>query len=136
MAERTLNDPLSGSEIKAILLQEIEKRLDGDTTLENDVAYAGFTAKFDIRITFLRSLTRPTEIWGGAELQTTVPGDQTETIAVTDSHTSAESPDVERQDHDLPIPVLMNTPSGMERRSVHIEQGEKRRGRPPKMSKL
>jgi hypothetical protein len=122
MPESTLNEALSGSEIKEIILQEIEKRLNGDTTLANDLAYAGFSVQFDIKINFLRSLTKPTQVWGigGSFEQPITPADVESTAAVVDSHTSALSPDIERQSHDLPIPVMMQTPSGMERKKVHI----------------
>lgn len=135
MSEKTLNEALSGSEIKEIILQEIGKRLDGDTTLENDLAYAGFFTRFEINVTFLRSLTKPTMVWGGAVqgmvLGTDVPeGTEVNRIAITDTHTSAESPDIERQNHDLAIPVMVQTPSGMERKKVHVGRGP---GRPPKV---
>lgn len=124
MAEKTLNEPLSGSEIKEIILEEIKKRLDGDSTLIDDLAYAGFTARFDIKISFLRSIIKPTEIWGAAERK---PGSETETepaepASISGSHTSNPSPDVERQNHDLPIPVQVQTPSGFERKKVYIEK--------------
>ena len=133
MSERTLNEALSGAEIKEIILQEIGKRLDGDTTLENDLAYAGFTAQFNIKIAYTRSLTKPTEIWGSTEQKpapSEIPdGIEHKEIEIHDSHSSAESPDVERQNHDLPIPVMLQTPSGMERKKVHIGRGP---GRPRK----
>ena len=66
MAERTLNDPLADFEIKDIICAEIRKRLDGDCTLMGGQAYAGFQAKFDIKISYTRSLTPATLVWGGA----------------------------------------------------------------------
>lgn len=133
MTERTLNEALSGAEIKEIILQEIGKRLDGDTTLENDIAYAGFSTQFDLKISFLRSLTKPTQVWGSAA-QIIPPSEISEIVQggelVSGSHTSNPSPDIERQSHDLPIPVLMQTPTGMERKKVHIGRGP---GRPPKV---
>ncbi len=124
MPERTLNEALSGSEIKEIILQEIGKRLDGDTTLENDLAYAGFTAQFTVNVAFTRSLTKPTLVWGSATQQpeAPLPDGQIEfkKIGIVDTHSSAESPDVERQSHDLAIPVLMQTPAGLERTKVKI----------------
>ena len=125
MAEKTLNEALGGAEIREILLQEIEKRLKGDCTLGDDLSYAGFTAKFDIKITYLRSLTPPTLIWGtvgsAAEGETEPAG---ETV-ISDTHTSASSPDIERQSHDLPIPVLVQTPNGPQRQKVRVERAKK-----------
>ncbi len=128
--EKTLNEALSGSEIKEIILQEIAKRLDGDTTLENDLAYAGFTAKYTFDIAYLRSLTKPTLVWGHVEVNmepSVIPNGLQHVEGV---HISVESPDIERQLHDLPIPVLMQTPAGMERTKVKIGRGP---GRPPKV---
>ena len=134
MSEKTLNEALSGAEIKEIILQEISARLDGDTTLANDIAYAGFSTQFDIKVSFLRSLTKPTQVWGNAA-QIVPPSDISADVQhgegfVSGSHVSASSPDIERQSHDLPIPVLMQTPAGMERKKVYIGRGP---GRPPKV---
>lgn len=131
MAEKTLNDPLSGFEIKQILLDEIEKRLNGDCTLGNDLAYAGFQAKFDIKVTFLRSVTPPTLIWGstdkkapeGIEIEVAP-----EVASLADTYTSP-APNVARTEHSLPIPVIVQTPTGPVRQRVHIE-GKRGPGRP------
>ena len=48
MPELTLGDPLSGAEIKQMIRDKVEKCLNGDCTLADGLAYAGFTAKFDI----------------------------------------------------------------------------------------
>ena len=130
MPEKTLNEALSGAEIKEIILQEIGKRLDGDTTLENDLAYAGFSANFNIKIHYLRSLTKPTEVWGNTAHDSFPDTGPLETHReeISSTHTSDPSPDIERQSHDLPIPVMVQTPSGFERKKVHIG-----RGRPPKV---
>ena len=134
MAEKTLNDPLSGAEIKQIILQEIERRLNGDCTLGNDLAYAGFTAKFEIKVSFLRSLVKETLIWGG---KTDIPASNDPVEAVGDTviaetYTSSP-PNVARQEHDLPIPVLVQTPTGPMRQKVPIEQVKRGPGRPPKV---
>jgi len=117
MAERTLNEQLSGDEIKTILLKQIEDRLDGDSTLLNDIAYAGFHAKFEIKLSFVRSLTKPTEVWGSAG----TPVEGGETVEVQGEF-KTDQPDVARQEHNLPIPVLAQTPNGPERRRVRIER--------------
>ena len=126
--ERTLNDPLSGAEIKEIIMQQIETSLNGDSTLLDDIAYAGFTVNFDIKISFLRSLTKPTQVWGvgGSFDQPIKSEDISSTAAIVAEHTSNPSPDLERQNHDLPIPVMVQTPAGMERQKVRL-------GRPPKV---
>lgn len=131
MAELTLRDPLSGAEIKEILLQEIANRLDGDSTLLDDLTYAGFKAKFDIRIGFVRSLTPESLIWGNSE-RNPEPETATEdagSASIHDDYTSS-APNVERTEHNLPIPVMIQTPTGMERRKVQIERTGRKPGRP------
>lgn len=133
MAEKSLNDPLSGAEIKAIILDEIEKRLNGDCTLGNDLAYAGFTAKFEVKISYLRSLVKESLVWGGA-LQNPpadVEVEEAGKTAIADVYVSP-APNVARQAHDLPIPVLVQTPTGAERRRVHIERKKPMTAIPPK----
>ena len=129
MAEKSLGDPLAGFEIKEIILDEIKKRLDGDCTLAGGLAYAGFTAKFDIKIGFLRSLTKDTLVWGAASHYATeeVHMETVAETAIADSYTSPP-PDIARQDHDLAIPVTVQTPKGPERRRVKIEKPVSARG--------
>lgn len=122
-AEQTLREPLSGEEIKEIILQQIRRRMDGDSTLYDGLAYAGFTVKYEIRVSFLRSLTKPTLIWddkhdgeGEVEKSGEIKGEYT-----------ADAPDEVRHEHDLPIPVLVQTPSGPKRQKVKIEQAPKKR---------
>ena len=122
MAEKTLNEALSGGEIREIIAQEIEKRLKGDCTLAEDLSYAGFIAKFDIKIQYLRSLTKETLVWGATGAGTAENTEPAGEITISDSHQSAPSPDIERQQHDLPIPVLVQTPSGAQRQKVRIER--------------
>lgn len=126
MAERTLADPLCGSEIKRILLDEIEKRLDGDCTLGNDLAYAGFTAKFEIKVSYLRSLVKESLVWGvaGQPSAIEVPTEDAGTATVTDVYTSP-APDVARREHNLPTPVMVQTPTGPVRKRVQIERVKK-----------
>ena len=128
MAEKTLNEALSGAEIKEIILQEIGKRLDGDCTLLDTLAYSGFSAKFILDISYRRSLTKPTMVWGEAKVDNE-PSLAPDAIGhIEGMHISSDSPDVERQSHDLAIPVLVQTPTGAERQKVRLGRGP---GRPP-----
>lgn len=132
MPELTLNDPLSGAEIKEIILQEIEKRLNGDSTLQNDLTYAGFRAKFDIRVTYVRSNVKETLVWGETE-QPAPEGVEVEAAGETEikgDYTSPDAPNLARTSHDLPVPVMISTPSGSERRKVQIERAGRKPGRP------
>src|ERR1700755_2260234 len=58
------NDPIDGAELKSIILERISRALDRDSTLANDIAYAGFNLSFEIRLKFLRSKTAETLVWG------------------------------------------------------------------------
>ena len=113
MSEKSLADPLCGSEIKQIILDEIEKRLNGDCTLGDDLAYAGFTAKFEIKVSYLRSLVKESLVWGGAQAAPADPA----TVELVQEHVVADvyispAPNVARQEHQLPIPVMVQTPPG------------------------
>ncbi len=121
MPELSLNDPLCGEEIKAIILQRVTDALNRDTTLYNDIAYAGFTAKFECNITFLRSRTPKTLIWTDAESGKGVPNGGT---VVAETY-QTDQPDVARQAHNLPVPVMQSTPSGAQRVKVRIENAKK-----------
>lgn len=120
MPELTLRDPLSASEMKEIILQEISKRLDQDSTLLNDLTYSGFKARFQINLSYEKSLVKETLIWGSVE-EGTVGSGKIEEVVVASEYQSG-SPNVERQEHDLAIPVMVSTPSGQERRRVKIER--------------
>src|SRR5450432_1347176 len=126
MPELTLRDPLNAQEIKEIILQEIGKSLDRDSTLLNDITYPGFTAKYAINLTYERSKVPPTLVWGETGVKTTEePTEPAGEVNVVGDYT-AGPPNVERQSHDLPIPVMVMTPTGQVRKRVKIErQGKK-----------
>lgn len=122
MPTTSLNDPIDGAELKQIILHRIAAALDKDCTLVNDVAYAGFGLKFEINLTFKRSRTPGTLIWGS-----TTSGGLTATTTeevITPPQVAGEyetdSPNTAREEHDLPIPIMVKTPSGQERRKIHI----------------
>ena len=117
MAERSLGDPLSGAEIKEIIAQEVQKRLTGDCFLANDRAYGGFRLKFTAEITLLRP-NASTLAW---QDMTVGEGEQGTTVPVAVEFDSGP-PDVERQNHDLPVPVIVQTPTGPKRQRVQIER--------------
>lgn len=127
MPTTSLNDPIDGSELKLIILKRISDALDKDCTLVNDIAYAGFAMKYSIDLKFLRSKTAPSLIWGSTteNLRPEVEQmDVAELIAapietISDSY-ETDSPNTAREEHSLPIPVMVKTPSGSERRKIHI----------------
>ena len=124
MAEHTLNDPLTGEEIKAIVVQRIKNALDKDSNLLNDIAYAGFWAGFEVKLSFVRSLAAPTLAWGTVERKVYVDGPLEPHESAVVGEYKTETPDVSRQEHDLAIPVIAQTPSGPERRKVRIERAK------------
>lgn len=115
MREVSLNDPLSGAEIKDIIAQEVRAAMNRNCTLINDVAYPGFTVSYELRIGFLRSTTKGTLVWGRAEAGE-APTGQPE---VVDGDYESNSPNTAREEHDLPTPVLQQTPEGPKRKKVH-----------------
>lgn len=122
MAQPTLTDPIDGSELKAIILERIARALDRDSTLANDIAYAGFTLSFEIRVKYLRSTTAPTLVWGNQILTPLADGVVVEAgpeEVLTDTY-ATDSPNAAREAHDLPVPVMVQTPNGPQRRKVHV----------------
>lgn len=120
--ETSLNDPLSGAEIKAIILAEIESAMDKNCTLVNDVAYAGFNVRYELHVGFLRAPTKETLVWGAkAEGEASVDG-----LSQVAGAYIADSPNAARQEHELPTPVLVQTPDGPKRRKVNVvKKGKK-----------
>jgi len=124
MAELTLNDPLSGSEIKKIILQRIENALNKDCTLQDDLSYPSFSMIFEINLKYARASVPSTLVWGkvDGELEKPLEGEMEEIIESVKASYESGPPNVARQEHDLPIPVMVSTPSGPQRRKVHFER--------------
>lgn len=117
MREVSLNDPLSGDEIKAICIQKFADALDRDSTLTGDFTYPGFSLKFEATIGFVRASIAGTMVW-----QDTVVGEKPKDGSVADSvagnYTAPDSPNLAREENNLPMPVMINTPSGPKRQKV------------------
>lgn len=122
MSEKTLNDPLSGEEIKTIILHRISQALDRDCTLMNDISYASFALDFNIRLRFDRSITPGTALWGNHSEGPPVTEKSTLNIA-KDSY-DEPSPNRARIEHDLPVPVEVQTPNGKVKRKIHFDRPE------------
>lgn len=122
MAERTLNDPLSGEEIKHIILNRISQAMDRDCTLIDDISYPSFTLDFDIRIKFNRSPTPGTTVWG--DHKEGPPLGEKPTLNIAKDHYEEDSPNKARLDHDLPIPVEVATPTGPQKRKIRFDRPE------------
>ncbi len=123
MSELTLRDPLNSAEIVEILLQEIENRLKADSTLTSDITYSGFQANFEIKLKLQRPVPVSTLVWG--EAGTPISPENGPTIdsgEVVKGEYEAGPPNVERQSHNLPVPVMIQTPTGPVKKKVHIER--------------
>ena len=120
--EQVLNDPLAAEEIKAIVIARIEDAFSRNQALIDDVTYAGFRVKFDIKFEFVRSAVPGTLVWGEAskgDLTDAVPGE-----GVAGEYASDPSPNKTREDNDLPLPVMVNTSTGPQKRRVRIQNAK------------
>lgn len=115
--EQVMNDPLCGAERKMIIMARIADALDKDCTLVDDITYADFGFSFEIKIHSPRSPSADTLMWAdglkGAEVTGTVKGEYLN-----------DQPNVARNEHDLPLPVMVQTPSGPQRRKVRFQKPE------------
>jgi hypothetical protein len=130
----TLNDPISGEELKSILVQRFRALLDRDSTLINDIAYAGFESALVLNLKYKRSRSPGTLIWANdSQGDMSDDGDLIHDTLKDDYET--DSPNEARDDHNLPIPTLVQGPNGPERVKVHIPEGQRRGpGRPKRES--
>lgn len=124
MSTTTLADPIDGAELKLMIIERVRRALDRDSTLANDIAYAGFRLDFEIKLVYKRATTATTLVWGGESggAEPILPGE-----AVVDGGVDrmvdkyeTDSPNAAREEHDLPIPVMVKTATGVERRKVHV----------------
>jgi hypothetical protein len=123
-AEKTLNDPLCGAEIKQIIVGKIADALDRDCTLQDDVCYPGFSVNFELKLTYVRSITPGTLVWGS---ETVLPDPENVGEVVDEKVTGdykTDSPNTAREENDLPIPVMVNTHAGPRREKVRFKRPE------------
>ncbi len=124
MPQSTLNDPLDGTEFIDIVLTRIRRALEADSVIGKDTEHPRFS--FEIKIKFPAEHTKETLVWGKeGTISLAEPIEM-----ITDSYAS-DSPNRSREDHNLPIPVMVQTPSGPEKRKIHVNPPT-RVGRPPK----
>jgi hypothetical protein len=119
-----LNDPLAAEEIKEIVIQKIRAAMDKNCTLVDDLTFAGFRVRFEVNFTFVRSPIPSTLVWGDA-----VEGEQVgelDHVTAASEYESDPSPNRTREDNDLPLPAMVMTPSGPQRRRVRIANAGKK----------
>jgi hypothetical protein len=115
----SLNDPLSGAEIKQIIMMKVADALDRDCTLQDDICYPGFSLKFDAKIGYVRSVTPGTVIWG-VENQGEPPANEEVVAELYETN----SPNTAREENNLPIPVMIQTPAGPRREKVRFKKAD------------
>lgn len=119
--EVSLNDPLSGAEIKAIAVQKFSEALDRDTTLVDDVTYPGFSLKFEAHIVFLRATTPGTMVWNESVVGDKPVGEDVADETVAGEY-ATDSPNTAREENNLPLPVMVQTPAGPKRQKVKFQK--------------
>lgn len=118
--EMSLNDPLSGAEIKQIALLKFADALNRDCTLNDDLTYPGFHLKFDATISYVRSTTQPTMMWKDEFVGEKVGGEiEAKSFPI---EYKTDSPNTAREENDLPIPVMIQTPTGPKRQKVAFQK--------------
>lgn len=120
--EQVLNDPLAGEEIKQIILDKIQEAMNKNGPLVDDLTYAGFRVKFEIKIEFVNHPTAGTLVWGD-ESQGQQEGELT-IVEAPGEYASDPSPNKTREDNDLPLPVMIQTPSGPKKHRVRINRAK------------
>lgn len=118
-----LNDPLAAEEIKAIIIAKIQDAMDRNGTLVDDLTYPGFRFSFEVKIGFIRHVTPGTLVWGNDMV-----GQQegvSDPLEASGSYDSDPSPNKTREDNGLPLPIMVMTPSGPQKRRVRIQNAGK-----------
>lgn len=114
--EKSLNDALTAAEIKEIVLARVSKALDANSLLHDDITYPAFGFSFEATLNFPPG--RKTLVWDRQ-------GDQSmdhphDSVSV--QYQAPDSPNKAREENDLPLPVMVQTPSGPEKRRVHYQK--------------
>ena len=124
--EQVLNDPLAAEEIKAIVIARIEDAFSRNQALIDDVTYAGFRVSFEIKFQFFNSLTAGTLVWGEHQQgeKSAFENPPVTAIQVAAEYQSDPSPNRTREDNALPLPVMVNTSTGPQKRRVRIQNAK------------
>lgn len=123
MKQEVLNEPLAGEEIKYIIARKVEEAMAKNQPLVDDVTYAGFRVKFEIKIEFVRSVVPGTLVWG--DIAEGVQDGAVDVLAASGEYVSDPSPNRTREDSDMPLPVMVMTPTGPQKRRVRIQNAGK-----------
>lgn len=102
MAEIAVNLPLDAAEIRQIILERLEKRMENNSQLASGIAYPGFEYDLTLMIRLDHYAKPSTLIWDrGQEGEV---GPETQTVDMSESYQS-QAPNLERQDYGLDMTV-------------------------------
>ena len=112
--EKSLNDPITAAEMKEIIMARVRKALDANSLLADDITYPAFGFRFEATLIFPQRLNPPKKslIWDRQGAQEGIEEQ------VIEEYQSPDSPNLTRQENGLPLPVMVKTPTGMEKRRV------------------
>lgn len=111
MAEHAVNLPLSGGEIREIVLGRLEQRISQNSYLSDPSAYAGFEFKATIEFKLHGMSNGKTLVWDEGKGGDITAGDEVTMTTVAEQHVS-EAPNIERQHHELPMTVEVTDGKG------------------------
>lgn len=114
MPQPTLNDSIDGGEFKQIVLKRIGEAMDRDSVIGQDIEHPRF--RFKIEVQFPGAHVKETLVWG-QEGATLTEEDNVQTVVDSFESISANQT---REDHDMPVPVMIQTPNGPEKRRIHV----------------
>ena len=103
--------------------------MERNSTLIDDIAYAGFEINYEIFLKYKRSNTDGTLIWAkekDGDTDVEAEDEPLAAVALTDSYES-DVPNQAREDHNLPIPVMIPGPQGPVKERIHISEAQKAR---------
>lgn len=121
--EQVLNKPLTGAEVREMIISKVRRAFDGDTRFADYVAFRAVEFEIDIAVKMHGAAIPEVNhaLSGGAiteEAATTGDIGKDTDIVVLHDHQPAMPPNEARIEHDLPVPVLVPGKGGMEEKGV------------------
>jgi hypothetical protein len=102
MAETAMNLPLDATEIRRIILDRLEKRMENNSLLATGIAYPGFD--YDLRLTIKLEHPQKLETLVWDQRRQGEVSEEAEAYELGE-HYQSRAPNVERQDHGLDLTV-------------------------------
>lgn len=128
--EQVLNRPLSGTEVRQIILAKIERALAGDSRLADFIAFPAFRFHADIAIVLQGAVhTDIDRELDGGEGEMIPNAEDTQTI-ISHSESTEMPPNEARVDAGIGVPVLTRDERGREvEKLAHYDQSHIKRAR-------